>query len=214
MTNNDRASCWSITINNPTEGEVKCDHPGWTLTGQYEEGEQGTRHFQGMLKTGKQVRFAAVKRVFPRGHIEPARNQKALEAYVQKSETRVAEYAGSSVPNMFQFQDTIAGDWVEEEFNLRLANPTHVRTHKHDMDDLALAYIDELVARRIEKGGRGLEFIAINPMWRSSWKKFWRNIIKRNAAPPPPPPEEASPTPPSGAEGTGNACDSREGPDL
>lgn len=70
-----RASCWSVTINNPTEDELKCHHLGWSLQGQFEQGEEtGTRHFQGMLKTGQQVRFAAVKKVFPRGHIEPARN--------------------------------------------------------------------------------------------------------------------------------------------
>lgn len=212
MTNNDRASCWSITINNPEEGEVKCEHPGWTLTGQFEEGAEGTRHFQGMLKT-PQVRFSAVKRVFPRAHIEVARNKQALEAYVHKSETRVAEYAGSSVPNMFQFQDTIAGDWVEADFKLRLGNEQHAKRHKHDIDDIALAYVDELVATRIERGGRGLEFIAINPMWRSSWKKFWRNIITRNARPPPPQPEEA-PSPSPAPQSPADAGNSGEGPDL
>lgn len=204
---NERASCWSITINNPTEGEVKCDQPGWTLTGQYEEGAEGTRHFQGMLKT-PQIRFAAVKRVFPRAHIEAARNKQALEAYVHKSETRVAEYSGSSVPNMFQFQDTIASDWNQEEFSRRISNEVYARTYKHDINEMALVYVDELVATRIEQGGRGLEFIAINPMWRSSWKKFWRNIITRNARPSPPPPEEASHAPPSGEHRQNDsACD-------
>lgn len=201
----DRASCWSITINNPTEDEVKCHMPGWTLEGQYEEGEEGTRHFQGMLKT-PQVRWTAVKRVFPRAHIEIAKNKKALEAYVHKSETRVAEYSGSSVPNMFQFQDTIAGDWNQEEFSRRLSNEEYTRIYKHDINEMALVYVDELVATRIEQGGRGLEFIAINPMWRSSWKKFWRNIIKRNAAPSPPTQEEARPQG-SPDEGADNAVD-------
>lgn len=193
----ERASCWSVTINNPTDDELKCYAPGWSLTGQFEQGEgTGTRHFQGMLKT-PQVRFSQVKRAFPRAHIEPARNQKALALYVNKSETRVAEYAGSSVPNMFQFQDTIAGDWDTDEFNRRTSDEQYCKTYQYDMSEMALAYSDELVAKRIAQGGRGLEFIAINPMWRSSWKKFYHYIITRHAssqqacqkdAPPAPPP--------------------------
>lgn len=200
----DRASCWSITINNPREDEIKCHNPGWKLEGQFEEGAEGTRHFQGMLKT-PQVRFAAVKRVFPRAHIEIAKNPKALEAYVHKSETRIAEYAGSSVPNMFQFQDTIAGDWDPEEFSRRLLNEEYTRIYKHDINEMALVYVDELVASRIEQGGRGLEFIAINPMWRSSWKKFWRNIIKRNASLPP---SDSPPPPPCTQRAQDNATGS------
>lgn len=192
-----RASCWSITINNPTDDELKCHTPGWTLQGQFEQGDEtGTRHFQGMLKT-PQVRFAAVKRVFPRAHIEVSRNPKALEQYVHKSETRVGEYAGSAVPNMFQFQDTIASDWDPDEFTRRTSDDTYCRTYGYDINEMALVYVDELVAKRVAEGGRGLEFIGINPMWRSSWKKFWRSIITRHALPPPPVPP---PPPPSGTE--------------
>jgi len=43
-------------------------------------------------------------------------------------------------------------------------------------------YIDTLVKRDIESGKRGCEWIAINPMWRSSWKKFWRSIIRRHGS--------------------------------
>lgn len=186
-TPSDRASCWSITINNPADDELKCHTPGWTLEGQFEQGEEGTRHFQGMLKT-PQVRFSAVKRVFPRAHIEVARNKKALELYVHKSETRVGDYAGSAVPNMFQFQDTIAGDWDNDEFTRRTSDPAYCITYGYDMNEMALVYVDELVAKRVAQGGRGIEFIAINPMWRSSWKKFWCSIITRHALPPPPSP--------------------------
>jgi len=177
----ERGCCWSITINNPTESDTKCDQPGWSLEGQYEVGAEGTRHFQGILKTGRQVRFSAVKRVFPRAHIEVARNRKALEAYVKKEETRVGEFAGTAIPNMFQFQDTIATDWDSKVFQERWMDEATAKLYKHDINEMALAYVDELVAQHIVQGGRGLEFIAINPMWRSSWKKFWPYIIRRNA---------------------------------
>lgn len=178
----ERGCCWSITINNPTDSDTKCDHPGWSLDGQYEIGAEGTRHFQGILKTGKQVRFSAVKRVFPRAHIEVARNRKALEAYVKKEETRVGEFQRTEIPNMFVFQDTIAKAFDMEELQRRWLDEDISKMYKHDINEMALAYTDELVAQHIVQGGRGLEFIAINPMWRSSWKKFWRYIIRRNAS--------------------------------
>lgn len=43
-----------------------------------------------MVKT-PQVRFSAVKKLFPRGHIEIARNPAALATYVGKEETRVGQ---------------------------------------------------------------------------------------------------------------------------
>lgn len=175
MDTSQRARCWSITINNPEEKDLKCDYPGWKLQGQFEEGEQGTRHFQGMLET-PQVRFSAVKRAFPRGHIEVARNKQALQQYVNKDETRVATFEATAIPNMFQLQDSIASDWDSEEWRNLSAEYERMPD-----SDVALMYLDTLVARRIESGQRGLEFIAINPMWRSSWKKFWRSIIKRHA---------------------------------
>jgi len=175
METTQRATCWSITINNPSEGELKCDAPGWKLQGQFEEGNEGTRHFQGMLET-PQVRFSAVKRVFPRAHIEVAKNKKALQAYVNKQETRVGTYEAQAVPNMFQLQDSIASDWDDNEWRRRL----YINVDQDD-DVRALEYLDTLVATRIENGQRGIEFIAINPMWRSSWKKFWLSIIIRNA---------------------------------
>lgn len=171
-----RATCWSITINNPLEADLKCDVPGWKLQGQFEEGEGGTRHFQGMLET-PQVRFTAVKRVFQRAHIEVAKNKVALRKYVNKDETRVATFDATAIPNMFQLQDSIASDWDSEEWRNLSAEYERMPD-----SDVALMYLDTLVARRIEAGQRGLEFIAINPMWRSSWKKFWRSIIKRNAS--------------------------------
>jgi len=175
----DRGTAWSITINNPTEEDTKCSAPGWTLQGQYEVGEEGTRHFQGLLTT-PQVRFSAVKKVFPRAHIELARNKKALEQYVHKPETRVAEYATQENPNVFKSQKLISDLWDDKVWQARLND--YELAKKYDFDDSAnaMAYVDTLVDTLIEKGAKGIEFISVNPMWRSSWMRHWRAIIVRN----------------------------------
>lgn len=186
-----RATCWSLTINNPTESETKVDLPaGWKLQGQFEAGENGTPHFQGMLTT-PQVRFASVKKVFPRAHIEPARNRTALTNYVHKQETRVAQFDArqSDIPTIFEYQRTVARRWDESEYDRRVKIAIAKRNCNLDFDDIAMDYLDDLTREDIERGIRGIEFIAINPMWRSSWKKFWRSIIKRNAS------HEALPSP-------------------
>lgn len=150
--------------------------PGWKLSGQYEEGEEGTRHFQGMLCT-PQVRFSAVKRVFPRAHIEVARNKKALEKYTNKEETRLETFTATGVPTIFEYQRKVAEKWKWEE----LERFQQMYSRKPE-DDVAMIYIDRICADMIMEGATGLEFIAINPMWRSSWKRFYRSIINRNAS--------------------------------
>lgn len=85
---------WSITINNPTDDDIKqyqtlaTKHWVEDVIGQIEQGEQGTRHIQAMLTT-KKVRFSQVKRALPRAHIEPAHSPIALAKYVQKEATRI-----------------------------------------------------------------------------------------------------------------------------
>lgn len=175
----DRATCWSLTINNPTPEQYQITLPvGWHLEGQLERGEQGTEHFQGMLRT-PQVRFSAVKRIFPRAHIEAAKNPVALKKYVHKEETRVASV--ESIPTLFEYQTIIADKWDQDEYNRRWQTAIE-QTQLPMPDDVAMQYIDDLVAADIESGRRGAEFIAINPMWRSSWKLFWRSIIIRHAS--------------------------------
>lgn len=86
---------WSITLNNPTEEELavwkaaSSHHWVKKALGQLEKGESGTIHLQAMLKT-KPVRFAQVKKLLPRAHIEVAHHELALERYVKKEDTRVA----------------------------------------------------------------------------------------------------------------------------
>lgn len=105
----DRATCWSLTLNNPTEDDDECiaraRQKGWKVDGQPEKGEKDrTRHYQLILRT-PQVRFSAVKKAFPRAHIEIARNPQALETYCHKEETRDGELPSSSdkYPSLSKF---------------------------------------------------------------------------------------------------------------
>jgi len=175
----DRATCWAITWNNPPD-KIPLLPPGWEVDGQLEKGEKnGTPHWQIILYT-PQVRWRAVKNVFPICHIEAARNKAALQNYVSKSETRVADLPQQRyVPTIFEYQEMVARHWVPEDFDKRWMETDGSMS----IDDCAMEYLDDLVRVDIENGMWGPEWISINPMWRSSWKKFWRSIIKRNASP-------------------------------
>jgi len=169
----DRATCWSITTNNPTESDMRPTLPsGWKLEGQIEKGVEGTEHFQGMLLT-PQVRFSAVKKVFKRAHIEIARDANALRAYVHKSDTRVREIPQSAGLTVFELQDMVIGIWKDEDFE-------QYQKLWNYADDCYLRYADNLVRELIKSGSKGgIEYVAINPMWRTSWKKFGEAIISR-----------------------------------
>jgi len=181
----ERGTCWSITINNPKDEDIKVELPAqWKLQGQMEKGAEGTEHYQGMLTT-PQVRFSQVKKTFPRAHIELAKNRKALEKYVHKSETRVAEVADvvSNIPTLFEYQHKIASRWDDDEWNLFLNQKRDamgdLEFGKTTTGEIALEYVDMLVGHDIEDGVCGIEYIAINPMWRSAWKKFYRQLVSR-----------------------------------
>jgi len=198
----ERGTCWSIVINNYTEEELKLNIPGWKLRGQPEVGKNGTRHYQGMLLT-PQVRFSQVKRQFPRAHIEIARDRTALAKYVQKEDTRVGEYKeDNGIPTLWEYQTIVANEWDNDEFERRTNDDPYAKRFKYDNGAIALEYVDEICSQLIEGGSKGLEFVAINPMWRSAWKKFYRSIIKRHAsqAQSSSPPQAQSPSPESACE--------------
>lgn len=177
----ERGTCWSITINNPKDEDLNVQMKGgWKLTGQMEKGEEGTEHYQGMLIT-PQERFSAVKKVFPRAHIELAKNRKALEKYVHKDESRIrtVDDISSNIPTLFDYQHQIANKWNDDEFHAVCNEVTDEEMTKLGIGEIALRYVDKLVAEDIENGVNGIEYIAINPMWRSAWKKFWRSMVKR-----------------------------------
>jgi len=170
----DRGTCWSITINNPTEDEyLTALPPGWRLEGQLEKGTEGTVHYQGMLRT-PQVRFPAVKRHFPRAHIEIARNIAALQQYVHKDESRVAEIRSNDSLTVFKLQELVIEQWDQKEYE------AYFEMEKCDSRAAHLAYADALVRNLIRNGMKGgIEYVAINPMWRSAWKYFGEAMVAR-----------------------------------
>ena len=177
-TSQERATCWSITINNPTPQDLNFQFPpgcGWHIQGQVELGKEGTTHYQGMLKT-PQVRFKAVKRCLPRAHIEAARNPTALQAYVHKEDTRVAEVAAYKSLTVFGLMDMVIAKWDDEEFT------RYCELNKRELPvDLYARYSDVIIRELIENGAEGgIEYVAINPMWRSAWLRFGEAMVKRS----------------------------------
>lgn len=176
-----RGTVWSITINNPTEDDLNSSilPPGWSLEGQKEVGAEGTIHYQGMLKT-PQVRFSQIKKILPRAHIELAKNKTALAKYVHKEETRIEEVPTmrSSIPTLFEYQHTVAQAWNHSEWD-EINQEFLADAKAKDIGDYILRYVDVLVARDIRKGVCGVEYIGVNPMWRSAWKKFGLQMVAR-----------------------------------
>lgn len=150
------------------------------MQGQIEKGKEGTIHYQGMLTT-PQVRFAQVKKALPRAHIELAKNKSALQKYVSKEDTRVAvvENISTNIPTLFDYQHTIASRWDDKEFNEYTQRYSPDEQLKLGHGEIALRYVDKLVEEDIEAGMNGIEYIAINPMWRSAWKKFYKSMVSR-----------------------------------
>ena len=169
----DRGTNWSITINNPTPQDEEyialARQKGWKVEGQLEQGAEGTPHYQLLVKT-PQSRFSALKKAFPRAHIELARNVKALETYVKKDETRIGELPTSSekYPSLSKFWELIC-DRIKDvnEYGCQFANP---RRHLEQLDDAVRLLIEE---------GYHVESLAVNPSTRSIWNQFSFSIQKR-----------------------------------
>lgn len=189
MTSTVRANYWSVTLNMKTVKQKTCDEmiqsaraAGWKVTGQKEKGEENY-HYQLMVQT-PQVRFSAVKKVFPTGHIEPARNERALAKYVTKEDTRVG-----SLPEHDEKYVTASRLWdmiyqVNEQSGLwDKTDDYELRCYKeHEDERIAadpLAFFDRMISYFIRKGYY-VDMLACNPAIRSFWKKFWRDILYRS----------------------------------
>lgn len=191
MTTDNRATCWSVTINNPTadddESIALARQKGWKVEGQKERGESGTVHYQLMVRT-PQVRFSAVKKQFPRAHIEQARNSHALELYVHKDQSREGQLSDQSeqYPSLTKFWDLVIDQldaWncinfcyicnpVDERgtFWWKEAPVQYRRDPLNALDDVATVLIEQ---------GYFVESLACNPQVRMAWRKFYTAIAIR-----------------------------------
>jgi len=187
-----RATSWSVTINNPTAEDDECLHlarmkPGWSVIGQLEKGSEGTPHYQLMVRT-PQTRFSQVKKAFPRGHIEVARNAPALQSYVQKAETRLSELpTGSekypSVSKMWDLILSFLSSWGKEGLDLVCLSDGDIRFYSDRREAMfqttPLVLFDEVI-RHLISDGYFVEHHACNPQVRQQWKLFAREILSRS----------------------------------
>lgn len=198
-----RSSCWSLTINNPSPSDYEeinlARQRGWKVEGQIEKGTEGTHHLQLMVRT-PQVRFSAVKKMFSRAHIEPARNPTALANYVTKEDTRVGQLPTGShkYPSLSKFWELIAielnhghEDWTADDKEAfhhpdlldadaydRNKVYLYNATYDYEINRDPLRALDDATETLI---GRGyyVEHHAANPSTRSSFRKWWRSILYR-----------------------------------
>jgi len=191
MTSAMRATCWSVTLNMKNVKQSSCDEmintarsAGWKVTGQEEMGEENP-HYQLMVQT-PQVRFSAVKKMFPTGHIEVARNRQALAQYVTKEDTRVG-----ALPEHDEKYVTASRLWdMIYKYNSGCDDDCWDMTNEHDVvmykdheqraiEKDPLAFFDKMISVFIRQG-YFVDMLACNPAIRSFWKKFWRDILYRS----------------------------------
>lgn len=191
-----RATCWSITINNPEKADYDATKniSGWkdfvTFKGQNEVGENGTPHIQGMLIT-KSVKFSVVKKHFPRAHIEIAKSQGALEKYVTKEQTRVSTIASVKVASVGNLNRAVleyfpTNVWGPQfgltEHGHREAYAQAIIDSCQSRETAGLEILDDLTRYLMRLGYYGIEYISANPSVRATWKKYIRDILYREYA--------------------------------
>lgn len=177
-----RGTSWSVTINNPTPADEEAINiarqKGWKVDGQKEKGKEGTLHYQLMVRT-PQVRFSAVKKQFPRAHIELARNSAALATYVSKEETRVSALPAQQekYPSLSKFWDLVY-DKLSEAIS---GPPEDMYEWKKYSDRKKLDLLDAACEELISDGYH-IETMAVNPQTRASFAKFAQAILFRSYA--------------------------------
>jgi len=180
----ERSTCWSLTINNPTsqdEEEIAlARQKGWKVEGQLEKGEEGTVHYQLMVRT-PQVRFAAVKKAFQRAHIEPARNASALQKYVSKQDTRLQglQDTQEKYPSLSRFWDLILEEFDSLNFLDKSAWEPDTLWEK-ETGRLPMLSLFDIAVERLIKRGYHVESLAVNPATRSMFKLYWRSLFTRS----------------------------------
>jgi len=184
---------WSVTINNPEDKDEEqinlARQKGWKVEGQLEVGENGTPHYQLAVRT-PQVRFSALKKAFPRAHIEVARSAPALLNYVVKEETRAGDLPTQQdkYPSLSKYWDLVFRhlngldkdglDYVVlEEGRVKFYNEEREKLYRKT----PLAMLDE-ATRSLIKDGYHVEGIGGNPNTRSQWKLYSDSIILRSYA--------------------------------
>ena len=165
-----RNSFWSLTLFNDEWKTFQ--HPTWKLEGQEEIApDTGKLHYQGMLHTG-QVRFSAVKKVFPQAHIEAARDPVALKKYVHKADTR----AGATVEDYAEHPKISRTKFFEDvmEYIHSSGNEDSEYQIIHDDD---YSYLTTIVNAMIDAGGDwAYASMAVQPITRAIWRDYRQSM--------------------------------------
>lgn len=178
----DRATAWSLTINNPTAADEEeialARQRGWKVEGQLEKGSEGTLHYQLLLRT-PQIRFSAVKKAFSRAHIEIARNVSALQSYVHKQESAVAELPTTSdkYPSLSKFWELLFDQFrVAGVLNVYPAHGSgeyrSLPTCDWSPSSTDPTYEYEMAVANLIMEGYHVETLAVNPQNISAFRKF------------------------------------------
>lgn len=124
------------------------------------------------------MRFSAVKKQFPRAHIEVARNVAALEQYVHKDETREGQLVTASelYPSLQSMWDMFS-QWLDDRYE----SSTGYLTNRHCAGDekLWLSDFDKFICHAITQG-YVVESMAVNPQVRSCVKNYAFEIYLRS----------------------------------
>lgn len=172
-----RASHWSVTAffdtsDTPSKEtrEYQIEEArtkGWIVDGQIEKcPTTGALHYQLSVKT-LQVRAGAVMDVFPKAHIEIARNGSALQNYVHKEKTSVEQLKSVSLAIIWPVVRDKFFEWVVE------MGYQSIEYHERRME-VWDEFINDSVAQGVQ-----CELIGVNPQYRSCIMKYWTGHLRR-----------------------------------
>lgn len=155
---------------------VKNMPENWSLEGQIEQGldSQQKLHAQLFLKT-ERTRGTKIIKYFPNCYIDEAKNPFALQKYVHKEDTRVAE---------FKTIENRSPSWplVRDKFFDWLIETEPFYSHiKDDMDERVsprLEYWDKFITLSVAEG-MNVELVGVNPQYRSAIRRYWSGFITR-----------------------------------
>lgn len=134
-------------------------------------------HYQGYVRTGRQVRFSQLKKALPGVHLEPAKNWDALVNYCKKEETAVA---GTQVHETTTFTSLSMAKALIKVAQNRPLNVDFSRceTTKDVKDKYAYEY--EVAVGVILEEDENLVGVYSQPQYERAYVK-WRSVWVRKA---------------------------------
>lgn len=164
----EKSSRWAMTV---FEDQFKCLEVMPPIVAEWGWQDEvspttGKLHKQGYIRTHQQQRFAAMRKAFPGVHLEIARDWNKTVNYCKKTDTAVEGtqvYKKNDIPSLFTYSTELAK---------RLA-PQRLSIFSYDT---VMDHVREDITKR-----EGIEWIATNPQFITTWKKYWREMLFRAA---------------------------------